>query len=161
MSDLNSVVLVGRLVRDPELHYTPQGAAVCEFTVAVNRQYTKKDGEKVDEVSYVDVTSWNRMAEVATEYLKKGRQVALAGSLVQDRWEDKESGKTRSKIRVQAQSVQFLGGAKENEGAPEAEIPAEEPLVDSDPDAAPARPAAAAPAPSTAGARGRAPAARR
>jgi single-strand DNA-binding protein len=150
MSDLNNVVLVGRLVRDPELRYTPQGAAVCDFTVATNRKFTRKDGEKVEEVAFIDVAVWNRMAEVAAEYLKKGRQVALAGSLVQDRWEDEATGQKRSKIRIQAQSIQFLGGGSKDEGTPEAESTSEdlvapEPLVV--PDAPPppsARPAAAA-----------------
>jgi single-strand DNA-binding protein len=92
MSDLNSVVLVGRLVRDPELRYTPQGAPVCEFTLASNRRFTKKDGEKVEEVIFVDVTAWNKLAEICAEYLKKGRLVALSGSLSQDRWEDEATG---------------------------------------------------------------------
>ena len=144
MSDLNQVVLVGRLTRDPELRYTPQGAAVCDFTVAVNRKYTKKDGEKVEEVAFIDVTSWNRMAEVAAEYLKKGRQVALAGSLVQDRWEDEASGQKRSKIRIQAQSLQFLSGGSKDGETSESEVPAEEPIVvpDEAPAPAPAKPAA-------------------
>ena len=141
MSDLNHVVLVGRLTRDPELRYTPQGAAVCDFSIAVNRKYTKKDGEKVEEVAFIDVTSWNRMAEVAAEYLKKGRQVALAGSLVQDRWEDEATGQKRSKIRIQAQSLQFLGGGSKDEGTPEVESASEEPLVVPEaPQPAPAKP---------------------
>ena len=155
MSDLNNVVLVGRLVRDPELRYTPQGAAVCDFTVATNRKYTKKDGEKVEEVAFIDVTSWNRMAEVAAEYLKKGRQVALAGSLVQDRWEDEATGQKRSRLRIQAERLQFLGGGSKDGETPVSESPSEEPLVVPDPEP-PAQPRAARPAP----ARGRAPARR-
>jgi single-strand DNA-binding protein len=146
MSDLNSVTLVGRLTRDPELRYTPQGVAVCDFTVATNRRYTKKDGEKVEEVAFVDVTAWNRRAEVAAEYLKKGRQVALSGSLVQDRWEDQATGQKRSKLRVVAEHFQFLGGGSKDEATPEAESASDEPLVvpDHTPPPPPARPAAAA-----------------
>ena len=116
MTDLNQVVLVGRLVRDPELRYTPQGSAVCEFTLASNRRFTKKDGEKVEEVIFVDTVAWNKLAENSAEYLKKGRMVAVAGSLTQDRWEDETTGQKRSKIRIQANSVQFLGtGSKDGE----------------------------------------------
>ena len=123
MSDLNSVSLVGRLVRDPELRYTPQGAPVCEFTLASNRRFAKKDGEKADEVVFVDVVVWNRLAEISAEYLKKGRQVGLVGQIIQDRWEDKESGKKRSKIRIQAQILQFLGGGSKDEEASTPEVP--------------------------------------
>jgi len=126
MTDLNQVVLVGRLVRDPELRYTPQGAAVCEFTLASNRRFTKKDGEKVEEVIFVDTVAWNKLAEVSAEYLKKGRMVALSGSLTQDRWEDEATGQKRSKIRIQASSVQFLGtGSKDGEVSEEELFPSE------------------------------------
>ena len=138
MSDLNSVALVGRLVRDPELKYTPQGAPVCEFTLASNRRWTKKDGEKAEDVAFVDVVVWNRLAEVSADYLKKGRMIAVSGQLTQDRWEDKETGQKRSRIRIQVQSLQFLGGGSKDEGTPEAESASvsEEPLVI--PDAPPA-----------------------
>src|SRR5258706_11936364 len=126
MTTLNQVVLVGRLVRDPELRYTPQGAAVCEFTLASNRRFTKKDGEKVEEVIFVDTVAWNKLAEVSAEYLKKGRLVALSGSLTQDRWEDEATGQKRSKIRIQANSVQFLGtGSKDGEVSEEELFPPE------------------------------------
>ena len=152
MSDLNSVVLLGRLVRDPELRYTPQGAAVCEFTLASNRKFTRKDGEKVEEVAFIDVVAWNRLAETAAEYLKKGRQVVVLGTLTQDRWDDKDSGQKRSRIRVQAGTVQFLGGgSKDGETSVDTEVPVEEPLVV--PETPPAPPKAATP-------KGRAPAKR-
>jgi len=126
MSDLNSVVLVGRLVRDPELRYTPEGAAVSEFTVASNRKFTRKDGEQVEEVIFVDVVAWNRMAEVVAEHLKKGRSVAIAGTLIQDRWEDEGTGQKRSKIRIKAHTVQFLGSGSKDGETSEPEVPAEE-----------------------------------
>jgi len=123
MSDLNVVVLVGRLVRDPELRYTPHGAAVAEFTVAANRKFNRKDGEPAQDVVFLDVVAWNRMAEVAAEFLKKGRQVAVTGALVQDRWDDKDSGQKRSRIRLQAQSLQFLGGGSKDAETSDHETP--------------------------------------
>lgn len=146
MSDLNSVVLVGRLTRDPELRYTPQGAAVAELTLASNRRFTKKDGEKVEEVAFIDVVAWNRLAETMAEYLKKGRQVVVLGTLVQERWDDKDTGQKRSRIRVQAHTVQFLGGGSKDEETSEQEVPAEEPLVVPElPARPPAKTASAAP----------------
>jgi len=161
MPSFNTVVLMGHLTRDPELRYTPQGVAVCDFGLAVNRKWTRKDGEKVDEVAFIDVTAWNRQAELAAEYLKKGRPVLIAGRLAQDRWEDPATGQKRSKLKVVAERLQFLGGAgtpgskdeatSEGESSPEEPL-APEPLVVPDPDPAPAKPAAQ---------KGRAPAARR
>ncbi len=126
MPSFNHVVLMGHLARDPDLRYTPQGKAVANFTVAVNRRYTKDDGEKVEEVAFVDVSAWNRLAETCAEYLKKGKAALVSGRLVQDHWEDKETGQKRSKLRVVAQQVTFVGGgSREEESSPE-EIPAEE-----------------------------------
>jgi single-strand DNA-binding protein len=105
MNNLNSILLEGNLVADPELRYTPKGAAVCSFRVACNRFY-KQDEELQKEVSYFDVTAWNRQAEVCNEYLTKGRGVRVVGRLKQDRWEDAE-GKTRSKVHVVAEHVEF------------------------------------------------------
>lgn len=160
MSDLNSVVLVGRLTRDPELRYTPQGAPVGEFSLATHRRYSKKSGEHVEEVSFIDVVAWNRLAEVAAEFLKKGRQVIVSGQLIQDRWEDKDSGQKRSKIRVLAQTLQFLGGGSKDEETSESEVPFEEPAPAPEVPPAPAPERRAATAPSTGGAKGRAPAKR-
>lgn len=148
MSDLNSVVLVGRLVRDPELRYTPEGAAVCEMTLASNRRWTKKDGEKAEDVVFVDVVAWNRTAEVMAEYAKKGRAVAILGTLIQDRWQDEATGQKRSKIRIKAHTVQLLGGGSKDGETPEAESASasvsEEPLVV--PDVPPAPPTSQKPA---------------
>ncbi len=151
MSDLNSVALLGRLVRDPELKYAPQGAPVCEFTLASNRRFTKKDGEKVEEVAFIDVVVWNRLAETAAEYLKKGRQVAVLGTLTQDRWEDKETGQKRSKIRVLAGTLQFLGGGSKDAVTSEQEVLSEDP---------PAEAPAAVPPPKPVAPKGRVPAKR-
>lgn len=108
MPNVNVVHLVGNVVRDPELRYTPTGDAVCEFSLALNRSYTQKaSGQKVDEVSFVDIVAWKRTAEIAAEYLKKGHLVYLEGHLKQDRWETPE-GQKRSKLKVVASNIQFL-----------------------------------------------------
>ena len=109
MASLNRVLLIGNLTRDPELRYTPGGAAVCEFAIAINRNYTSKTGEKKDEVTFIDIVAWARQAEICAEYLKKGRPVFVEGRLTQDRWEQPD-GQKRSRIRVTADRVQFLGG---------------------------------------------------
>jgi single-strand DNA-binding protein len=105
MNNLNSILLEGNLVRDPEMSYTTKGAAVCNFTVACNRYY-KQEEELQEEVSYFDVTVWNRLAEVCKEYLTKGRGVRVVGRLKQDRWQDSD-GKTRSKVHIVAEHVEF------------------------------------------------------
>ena len=105
MNNLNSILLEGNLVADPELRYTPKGAPVCSFRVASNR-YFKQEEELQKEVSYLEVTTWNRLAEVRNEYLAKGRGVRVVGRLKQDRWEDAE-GKTRSKVHIVAEHVEF------------------------------------------------------
>ena len=110
MGCVNKAMLMGNLVRDPELRYTPQGAAVCEFALALNRSYTNKQtGQRVDEVHFIDIVAWGRTAELCAEYLKKGRQVFVEGRLQQDRWEAQD-GKKMSRVRVTAESVTFVGG---------------------------------------------------
>jgi single-strand DNA-binding protein len=116
MATVNKVMLLGNLTRDPELRYTPQGAAVCEFSLALNRSYTNKQtGQRVDEVSYIDCVAWGRTAEISAEYLKKGRQVFVEGRLTQDRWEAQD-GKKMSKIRVTCEQVTFVGSRPGGEG---------------------------------------------
>jgi len=112
---LNKALLMGNLTRDVDLKYIPSGAAVANFGLAVNRTYTNSDGEKVDDTCFVDIVAWNRLAEVAGEYLSKGRPVFVEGRLQMDSWEQ-EDGKKRTKLRVVAQNIQFLGGAKSDSG---------------------------------------------
>ncbi len=119
MASYNKVMLIGNLTRDPELRYTPQGAAVCEFGMAMNRAWTSKQGEKKEEVCFVDIVCWARTAEICAEYLKKGRQTFVEGRLTFDRWETPE-GQKRSKLRVTAEKVQFLGSRSSGGGEPEA-----------------------------------------
>ena len=116
MATFNKVILLGNLTRDPELRYTPQGAAVCEFALALNYQYTNKQtGQKVEEVSFIDIVAWGKTGEICAEYLKKGRQVMIEGRLKQDRWEAQD-GKKMSKVRVTAENVQFVGSRPAGEG---------------------------------------------
>ena len=110
MANLNKVLLLGNVTRDPEIRYTPKGIAVCDLGVAVNRAYTTDSGEKREEVTFVDVTLWGRTAEVASEYLKKGRPVFVEGRLQMDTWDDKQTGQKRTRLRVVAENMQLLGG---------------------------------------------------
>ena len=110
MASFNKVILLGNLTRDPEVRYTPKGSAVADLGLAVNRQYTLDNGEKREEVTFVDVTFWGRTAEIAGEYLKKGRPVFVEGRLQLDTWDDKQSGQKRSKLKVIGETMQLLGG---------------------------------------------------
>jgi single-strand DNA-binding protein len=109
MASFNKVILLGNLTRDPEVRYTPKGSAVADLGLAVNRQYTLENGEKREEVTFIDVTFWGRTAEVAGEYLKKGRPVFVEGRLQLDTWDDKQSGQKRSKLKVIGETMQMLG----------------------------------------------------
>ncbi len=112
MASFNKVILLGNLTRDPEVRYTPKGSAVADLGIAVNRQYTLENGEKREEVTFVDVTFWGRTAEVAGEYLKKGRPVFIEGRLQLDTWDDKQSGQKRSKLKVIGETMQMLGSPR-------------------------------------------------
>src|SRR6201985_2192734 len=109
MASFNKVILLGNLTRDPEIRYTPKGSAVCDLGIAVNRAYTLENGERREEVTYVDVVLWARLAEIAAEYLKKGRPVFIEGRLQLDTWDDKQSGQKRSKLKVIGETMQMLG----------------------------------------------------
>ena len=124
MNNLNSILIEGNLVRDPELSYTTKGTAVCKFSVACNRQW-KQDDQVQKEVSYFDVSAWTRLAEVCGEYLKKGRGVRVVGRLKQDRWTDPE-GKAHSRVEIVAEHVEFKP-QKKVDGDPATEGAAEKP----------------------------------
>jgi single-strand DNA-binding protein len=120
MASYNKVMLLGNLTRDPEVRYTPKGSAVADLAIAVNRVYTAENGERREEVTYVDVTLWARTAEIAGQYLKKGSPVFIEGRLQMDTWEDKQTGQKRSKIKVVGEVMQLLGrrgdGGEEDQG---------------------------------------------
>jgi len=108
MASFNRVILVGNLTRDPELRYIPSGAAVTDIGLAVNDRRKNAQGEWVDEATFVDVTLWSRLAEIASEYLNKGSPVLIEGRLKLDSWE--KEGKKQSKLRVVGEKMQMLGG---------------------------------------------------
>ena len=107
MASFNRVILMGNLTRDVELKYLQSGMAVTDIGLAVNDRF-KKDGEWVEETTFVDVTLWGRTAEVAGEYLSKGSSVLIEGRLKLHQWE--QDGQKRSKLRVTAERMQMLGG---------------------------------------------------
>jgi len=116
MASVNKVILIGNVTRDPEVKYTPKGSAVTEIGMALNRSYTADSGEKREEVTFVDVTLWGKTAEIAGQYLKKGRPVYIEGRLQLDSWDDKQTGAKRSKLRVVGETMQFLGSRQDGEG---------------------------------------------
>src|SRR6202043_3392753 len=121
MASFNKVILLGNLTRDPEVRYTPKGSAVCDLGVAVNRQYTLDSGEKREEVTFVDVVLWSRLAGIAGEDLKKSRPIFFEGRPQFEQWDDKQSGQKRSKLRVIGETMQLLGGRPPGTGASAAE----------------------------------------
>lgn len=117
MASFNKVILVGNLTRDPQVKYTPGGTAVAEIGLAVNRQwFDKQSNSRKEEVTFVDVTLWGRTAEIAGEYLGKGRPVLIEGRLQTDSWDDKETGQKRSKLRVVCENMTMLGSRSEGGG---------------------------------------------
>lgn len=107
-SDLNNVMLIGRLTKDPESKYLPSGMAVVEFSIANNYYMSNKSS---NEVNYFDVVAYGKIAETVSKYLTKGKQIAITGTLRQDRWQDKDTNTARSKVRIIMQSMQMLGPA--------------------------------------------------
>jgi single-strand DNA-binding protein len=115
MPDFNRVFLLGHLTRDPEVRYTPKGTAVGELGLAINSTFRSQDGSNREEVVFVDVEVWDRQAETCKQYLTRGSPVFIEGRLKLDQWETKE-GEKKSRLRVRAERVQFLGGKGGNTG---------------------------------------------
>lgn len=117
MASFNKVILMGNLTRDPEVRYTPSGTAVTDIGLAVNRYwFDKQANERREETTFVDVTLWGRQAEVAGEYLSKGRPVLIEGRLHLDTWDDRETGQKRSRLKVVGETMQLLGGRGDSAG---------------------------------------------
>lgn len=125
-ANINRVVLVGNLTRDPELRHTPSGTAVCSLRIAVNTRRKDESGQWTDKPNYFDITVWGQQGENCAQYLAKGRPVAVDGRLNWREWEDKEGGK-RQTVDIIADSVQFLGSrdAPQSNGAVESDLPAD------------------------------------
>ncbi|MBU0715629.1 MAG: single-stranded DNA-binding protein [Verrucomicrobia bacterium] len=110
MANLNRVFLIGNLTRDPEIRYIPSGKAVADLNMAINRKYRTTSGEFKEETCYVGVVVWERQAETAGEYLKKGSAILVEGSLRYEQWET--NGEKKSRLRVNADRIQFLDRLK-------------------------------------------------
>lgn len=107
---INQVILMGRLTRDPELRTTTSGKSIASFSIAVDR------GGQDDQADFFEITAWEKLADLVMQYLSKGRRVLVQGRLRQDSWDDKETGKKRSRIEVTATDVTFLDGPSDNAG---------------------------------------------
>ncbi|MEI6071300.1 MAG: single-stranded DNA-binding protein [Verrucomicrobiae bacterium] len=118
MANVNKVILIGNVTRDPEVKFTPKGSAVTDVGLAINRNYTLDNGEKREETTFVDVELWGRLAEIAGEYAKKGRPLYVEGRLRMDSWEDKASGQKRSRMKVVGENIQLLGSRPGGSAAP-------------------------------------------
>ena len=150
MQGFNKVILAGNLTRDPELRYTSTGMAIAKFGLAVNRRWKDQSGEMKEEVTFVDIDSFGKQAELIGQFLKKGRPILIEGRLKLDQWEDKQTQQKRSRLGVTLESFTFLdsgnasggdfGGGAEG-GAParpslppqRSAPPAQQPPADADP----------------------------
>jgi len=114
MPHFNQATLVGHLTADPELKYTPSGAAICKFGLAVNSPYTDKQGNKREDTMFIDIDVWEKQAENCANYLSKGKAVLVSGQLKLNVWEDAD-GKKNRKHYIRAMVVQFLSAKGDNE----------------------------------------------
>ena len=110
MANFNKVLLIGNLTKDPELRYTPQGTAVANLRLAINRRFRNRNQEMKEDTCFVTVVVWDKQAESSNQYLHKGSPIFVEGNLQSRSWED-SSGQKRSVIEVRAERVQFLGGS--------------------------------------------------
>jgi single-strand DNA-binding protein len=147
MANLNRVLLMGNLTRDPELRYLPSQMPVVSLGLAINRRWKNQQGEQQEEAVFIDCDGFGRTAEVINQYLKKGRPIFIEGRLRLDQWTDKE-GHNRSKLKVVIENFQFVDGRPEGGGAPaNAPGPAAAPRPARGPAPSAPAPAAGAPAP--------------
>ena len=116
MASLNKVFLIGNLTKDPELRYTPNGTAVTNLRIAVNRRFKDRSGELKEDTCFITVTAWDKQAEICNQYLQKGRPVFVEGILQSRSWETTE-GQKRSTIDIRAERIQFLGAPIKGNGA--------------------------------------------
>lgn len=114
MASVNKVILIGNLGRDPEVRYTPSGTAVANFSLATSENWTNKDGEKQSRTEWHRIEAWGRLGETCGEYLSKGSQVYIEGSIRTDEWEDQEGNK-RQTTKVRAWRMQMLGSRAQAE----------------------------------------------
>jgi single-strand DNA-binding protein len=117
MPSLNKVLLMGNLTRDPELRVTPKGTPICQFALAINRQFKMESGESREEVIYVDIEAWGKQGEIIAKYLTKGRPLFVEGRLKLDQWEDKNTKEKRSRMKVVLEQFQFISDGRGGGGA--------------------------------------------
>ena len=110
MANLNRVLLIGNLTRDPELRVTPKGTAICQFGLAISRSFKDESGQTREEATFVDIEAWGKQGELIAKYCTKGRPLFVEGRLRFDQWEDKQTQQKRSKLKVVLENFQFLGG---------------------------------------------------
>ncbi len=118
MANLNKVMLIGNLTRDPELRVTPKGTAICQFSLAVNRKFKDESGGEREEVTYIDIEAWSKQGETIAKYCTKGRPLFVEGRLRLDQWEDKTTKEKRSRMKVVLENFQFLGSGRADGAAP-------------------------------------------
>jgi single-strand DNA-binding protein len=123
MPSLNVCHLIGNLTRDPELRVTPNGSAICQFGLAINRTFKDGAGQQREEVTFLDVEAWGKQAEVIAKYCTKGRALYVQGRLKLDQWEDKTTQQKRTKVKVVLENFQFLGGKDDAPPQDQAESP--------------------------------------
>jgi single-strand DNA-binding protein len=117
MASVNKVILIGNLGKDPEIKYTPGGTPIARFSLATNERTKDKDGNWVDRTEWHNIVAFQRTAEIAAEYLKKGRSVYVEGRIHTDTWDDKDTGQKRYKTEIYVNNLVMLGGQREGEGA--------------------------------------------
>ena len=115
-SYLNKVLLMGNLTHDPGLRRTQGGQSVCEFSIAINRTTRSRDGQEREETCFVDIVVWGKPGEACQKYLAKGRSVFVDGRLTLDQWEDRDTGERKSRLRVVAEKISFIGGGRQSDG---------------------------------------------
>lgn len=116
MANLNRVLLIGNLTRDPELRVTPKGSSICQFGLAVNRTFKDGAGQQREETTFIDIEAWGRQGEVISKYCSKGRPLFVEGRLRFDSWDDKNTGQKRSRLSVVLENFQFIGGRGDEQG---------------------------------------------
>jgi single-strand DNA-binding protein len=119
MKSVNKVILIGNLGKDPEVKYTPQGTPVAKITLATNERFKDKDGQWQDRTEWHNIVLWQRLAEIAGEYLKKGGKVYIEGRLQTRSWDDKQTGQKKYMTEVVANDLVLLGGRGEGAGSGE------------------------------------------
>lgn len=127
----NKVILMGNLTRDPELRSTTSGSSVASFALAITRNWNNAQGERQEETSFIDCEAWGRTGETIAKYVQKGRQLLVSGRLRQDTWQDKDTGKNRSTLRVVVEEFSFVSDGNRGGSAPQTSgEPTVEPIND-------------------------------